>query len=83
MILAGVIASAVAKLLMPAHPASGLFILGIAGSIIAGVMQYSQGLAPGLIIPAAGAVTLLALYAAVARRKVEEKPRREDLRKAA
>ena len=86
MMLAGIIPSAIAKLAMPSQPAGGLFILGIGGSVIAGVMQYSMRQPVNFFIPLAGAVILLAMFAMIAQRpiatKIEEIDH-HDFRKAA
>jgi uncharacterized membrane protein YeaQ/YmgE (transglycosylase-associated protein family) len=78
MIIAGLTCSAAAKLLMPRHRASGLFILGISGAIIAFVMQYSRNQPTGFITPFAGAIIMLGIYAATARRPVARKVERID-----
>ena len=83
MILAGLIASAIAKLLMPRHRAGGLFILGIAGAILAGLMDYSEHHPIGFVAPFIGAVILLALYAVTASRQPAEDARRDEFRRAA
>ena len=83
MIVAGLISSIIAKLLMPAHRVGGLFILGVGGSIIAGVMQYSEGQPNGLVAPFLGAIILLALYAVTARDHVAEKVEHDETRRAA
>jgi uncharacterized membrane protein YeaQ/YmgE (transglycosylase-associated protein family) len=89
MIAAGLIPSSIAVIWMREHPAGGLFILGFAGSIIAGAMQYSVHQPIGFLPSLMGAVTLLVLYAVTARRKgganVErvEKEEHEDFRRAA
>ncbi len=84
MILAGVISSTVAKLLMPAHRASSLFILGVSGAMIAGLMQYSEARPVGFVGPLVGAVILLAVYAVTARpTRIEEKSTNDDIRRAA
>jgi uncharacterized membrane protein YeaQ/YmgE (transglycosylase-associated protein family) len=85
MMVAGLIATACAKLLLPAHSAGRLFILGISGSIIAGLLQYSRSQPIGFVAPLAGAVILLATYAVTVRRHVIEDvdQDRDDFRKAA
>lgn len=70
MIVVGLIAGAVAKLLMPGKDPGGLIVtmlLGIAGSIVAGFLGrslgwYSQGETSGLIASIVGAILLLAVY---------------------
>jgi uncharacterized membrane protein YeaQ/YmgE (transglycosylase-associated protein family) len=84
MIIAGVLAGVVAKLLMPTHDARGIFFLSISGSIIAGVLEYSEGVSIGFVGPLIGAVALLILYAFTARQPVEaKKVDYEDFRRAA
>jgi uncharacterized membrane protein YeaQ/YmgE (transglycosylase-associated protein family) len=82
-IIAGLIPSAIAKLLMRGHGTSGLFILGISGAIIAGLMQYSERQPIGFVAPFVGAVILLAVYAITARRPPAEEARYDEFRKAA
>jgi uncharacterized membrane protein YeaQ/YmgE (transglycosylase-associated protein family) len=70
MIIVGLIVGALAKLIMPGHDPGGTFItilLGIAGSIVAGVLGravgwYSEGQSAGFIASIIGAIILLALY---------------------
>jgi len=86
MIVAGSIATACAKLLMPAHSAGRLFVLGISGSMIAGLLEYSQNQPVGFVVPLIGAAILLCVYAVTGRRQIveeveEAKP--DDFRKAA
>jgi uncharacterized membrane protein YeaQ/YmgE (transglycosylase-associated protein family) len=83
MIAAGLLASSIAKLLLPRQSVGGLFILGFGGAIIAGVMEYSERLAIGFIGPLTGAAVLLTIYAATLRSHAAEKTSRDDLRKAA
>ena len=83
MIVAGTLAGAAAKLLLPSHPTGGLFILGIGGSFIMGVMQYSTGHAVGFGAPLLGAVILLVVYALTTKREVADKGGRGDSQKAA
>jgi len=82
-IAAGLVASSIAKLLLPRRSAGGLFVLGFGGAIIAGVMEYSERLPIGFIGPLTGAAVLLAIYAATVRTHAAEKTSRDDLRKAA
>jgi uncharacterized membrane protein YeaQ/YmgE (transglycosylase-associated protein family) len=51
MILAGLIPSVIAKLLMPAHRAGGIFILGLSGAMIAALLQYSGARPIGFVVP--------------------------------
>ena len=83
MIVAGLMAGAIAKILMPARPAGGLFILGIGGSMIAGVMEYSENHPIGFIAPFVGAAILLAVYAAAGDHQVKEEADDDDFRTAA
>ncbi len=70
MIVVGLIAGAIAKLLMPGKDPGGLIVtmlLGIAGSIVAGFLGrslgwYSQGETAGVIASIVGAILLLAVY---------------------
>jgi len=80
---AGVIPSILAKLFMPAHEISRLFILGLSGSAIAAMMQYADRQPIGFLLPFLGACALLAVYAVTARPPVEETRRRDDFRRAA
>ena len=86
-IVVGLTASIIAKLLMPHDGLGGLFILGFGGSIIAAVMQYSFHQPIGFVAPLTGAVTLLAIYAMTPRREVArttvEEAGHEDIRRAA
>jgi hypothetical protein len=82
-VAAGVIPSICAKLLLPAHDIRGLFILGLSGAGIAGVIQYSERQPIGFLLPFLGACALLAVYAVTTRTQVEETRRRDDYRKAA
>jgi uncharacterized membrane protein YeaQ/YmgE (transglycosylase-associated protein family) len=73
MLIIGLIVGAVAKLLMPGRDPGGIFItmlIGIAGSIIAGVLgrsvgMYRDGDPVGFIASVIGAVLLLAIYRAL------------------
>jgi uncharacterized membrane protein YeaQ/YmgE (transglycosylase-associated protein family) len=82
-IVAGLIPSAIATVLLKGNDAAGLFILGVGGAIIAGIMQYSVNQPIGFIGPFVGAVLLLAVYAFTGHRPVAEKADRDDFRKAA
>jgi uncharacterized membrane protein YeaQ/YmgE (transglycosylase-associated protein family) len=70
MCLIGLIAGALAKLIMPGRDPGGIFItmlLGIAGSLLAGFLGrslgwYQDGQGAGLILSVVGALLLLAVY---------------------
>ena len=86
MFFAGLLAAGIAKLLMPAHGAQGIFLLGISGAIIAGVMEYSEGISIGFLGPLVGATALLTLYAFTGQRPTlaeEERADQDDFRNAA
>ena len=86
-IIAGLTAGIIAKLLMPRDGVGGLFILGFGGSIIAAVMQYSFNQPIGFVAPLTGAVVLLAIYAVTPRREIArgtvEEAANDDIRRAA
>jgi uncharacterized membrane protein YeaQ/YmgE (transglycosylase-associated protein family) len=70
MCLIGLVAGALAKLLMPGKDPGGIFVtmlLGIAGSLVAGFLGrslgwYQEGQGAGLIFSVVGAILLLAIY---------------------
>ncbi len=70
MIVIGLVAGALAKLLMPGRDPGGLVVtilLGIAGSLIAGFIGraagwYDQGQGAGFVASVIGALILLGLY---------------------
>jgi uncharacterized membrane protein YeaQ/YmgE (transglycosylase-associated protein family) len=70
MCVIGLVAGALAKLLMPGKDPGGLIVtmlLGIAGSLVAGYLGramglYNEGEGAGFIMSVVGAVILLALY---------------------
>ncbi|MEO7650281.1 MAG: GlsB/YeaQ/YmgE family stress response membrane protein [Bryobacteraceae bacterium] len=70
MCLIGLLAGALAKLIMPGKDPGGLIVtmlLGIAGSLIAGFLGrtmgwYGEGDGAGLIMSVLGAILLLAVY---------------------
>ncbi len=76
MCLIGLVAGALAKLIMPGKDPGGIIVtmlLGIAGSLVAGFLGralgwYPEGGRAGLIASVAGAVLLLALYRVFIRR---------------
>ena len=75
MCLIGLIAGALAKLIMPGKDPGGIIItmlLGIAGSLVAGFLGralgwYEPGEGAGLIMSVVGAIVLLAIYRMVKR----------------
>ena len=78
-VIIGFLIGFVAKLLMPGRDPGGIFItmlLGVAGSFVAGFLGRALGLyragdvGPGIIASIIGAMILLAVYRAVARRRV-------------
>jgi uncharacterized membrane protein YeaQ/YmgE (transglycosylase-associated protein family) len=76
MIVIGLLAGALAKLIMPGKDPGGLIItvlLGIAGAIVAGFLGrmlgwYGEGDSAGFIASVIGAIILLALYRMVTGR---------------
>lgn len=70
MCLIGLVAGALAKLIMPGKDPGGIIVtmlLGIAGSLVAGFLGrtlgwYQPGQAAGLIMSVVGAILLLAVY---------------------
>jgi uncharacterized membrane protein YeaQ/YmgE (transglycosylase-associated protein family) len=76
MCIIGLIAGALAKLIMPGKDPGGMLItmvLGIAGALIAGFLGralgwYQPGEGAGLIMSVLGAVLLLAIYRIMSRR---------------
>jgi uncharacterized membrane protein YeaQ/YmgE (transglycosylase-associated protein family) len=70
MCLIGLLAGALAKLLMPGKDPGGFIVtilLGIAGSLVAGYLGramglYAEGEGAGFIMSVVGAIILLALY---------------------
>ncbi|MEO7504659.1 MAG: GlsB/YeaQ/YmgE family stress response membrane protein [Sphingomicrobium sp.] len=76
-IVIGLLAGAIAKLLMPGKDPGGCIItmlLGIAGALLAGfigksVGWYDQGEAAGFIAAIVGAVLLLLIYRLIVRRR--------------
>jgi uncharacterized membrane protein YeaQ/YmgE (transglycosylase-associated protein family) len=77
-ILFGLVVGIIAKLLMPGRDPGGFIItilLGVAGSLLGGFIGramgfYGQNQGAGWLMSIAGAVVLLVLYRAVARRRV-------------
>ena len=70
MAIIGLLAGALAKLIMPGKDPGGIFVtmlLGVAGSFIAGFLgraigHYQNGARPGLIASIIGAVVILGVY---------------------
>ena len=70
MCIIGLIAGALAKLIMPGKDPGGIIItmlIGIAGSLIAGFLGralgwYAEGESAGFIMSGVGAIILLAVY---------------------
>jgi uncharacterized membrane protein YeaQ/YmgE (transglycosylase-associated protein family) len=70
MCLIGLVAGALAKLIMPGKDPGGIIVtmlLGIAGSLVAGFLGralgwYQAGQRAGLIMSVVGAILLLAVY---------------------
>lgn len=78
-LIVGLIAGAIAKLIMPGKDPGGILItmlIGIAGSILAGFLGRALGMygagdtGPGIIASIVGSIILLAGYRMVARRRV-------------
>lgn len=76
MCVIGLVAGALAKLIMPGKDPGGIIVtilLGIAGSLVAGFLGralglYQPGQGAGLIMSVIGAILLLAVYRMVKRR---------------
>jgi uncharacterized membrane protein YeaQ/YmgE (transglycosylase-associated protein family) len=70
MCIVGLIAGALAKLIMPGRDPGGILVtmlLGIAGSVVAGFLGrllgwYEPGQGAGLIMSVLGAILILAIY---------------------
>jgi uncharacterized membrane protein YeaQ/YmgE (transglycosylase-associated protein family) len=77
MILLGLIAGGLAKLIMPGRDGGGIFmtiLLGIAGSLLGGFIFNVLGIGDGerwagLIGSVIGAIVILAIYRAVTKRR--------------
>ncbi|MGH8667354.1 MAG: GlsB/YeaQ/YmgE family stress response membrane protein [Burkholderiales bacterium] len=77
MIFLGLIAGALAKLIMPGRDGGGIFmtiLLGIAGSLLGGFLFNVLGIGDGetwagLIGSIIGAIVILAIYRAVTKRR--------------
>lgn len=76
-ILIGLLAGALAKLIMPGKDPGGCIVtilLGVAGALLAGfvgnaVGWYSQGQAGGFIAATLGAIVILVIYRLLVRRR--------------
>src|SRR5262249_31147687 len=89
MLIIGLIAGAVAKLIMPGKDPGGILVtllLGLAGSFIAGFLgracgwYQTPGSGPGLIASIVGAVILLGLYRLAIGRGLGRQDRRLERR---
>lgn len=72
MLIVGLIAGALAKLIMPGRDPGGIIVtilLGIAGSFVGGFILRSEGGTAGLIGSIIGAIILLAIYRLVVSRR--------------
>jgi len=77
MIIVGLIVGAIAKLIMPGHDPGGIIVtmlLGIAGSIVAGLIGramgwYAAGQSAGFIASVIGAIIILAIYRVIIGRR--------------
>ncbi|HVK74016.1 MAG TPA: GlsB/YeaQ/YmgE family stress response membrane protein [Kofleriaceae bacterium] len=82
MLIIGLVAGAIAKLIMPGKDPGGILVtmlLGVAGSLLAGVIGramgwYAQGESAGFIASIIGAVVLLAIYRLVIGRRHHRAP---------
>jgi uncharacterized membrane protein YeaQ/YmgE (transglycosylase-associated protein family) len=78
MLIIGLVIGALAKLVMPGRDPGGVIVttlIGVAGSLIAGVIGrsagwYQRGEAAGFIASVIGAILLLAIYRMVVGRRV-------------
>ncbi len=76
MCIIGLVAGALAKLIVPGKDPGGIIVtmlLGIAGSLLAGFLGralgwYQEGQGAGLIMSVVGAILLLAVYNMLKRR---------------
>ena len=83
-LLIGLVAGGLAKLLMRWSSLGNLLVLGIGGSLIAAGLWYAENQPASLLPPMVGAVILLVIYSVSAdRRAVKDVSREEDFRKAA
>jgi uncharacterized membrane protein YeaQ/YmgE (transglycosylase-associated protein family) len=78
MLIVGLVVGALAKLVMPGKDPGGVIVtalIGVAGALVAGFLGralglYEQGEPAGLIASFLGAILLLAVYRAVAGRRL-------------
>ena len=78
MLIIGLIAGALAKLVMPGRQGGGIIItmlLGIAGALVAGALGHAVGWyrspdeGPGILAATVGALIVLIAYGAITRRR--------------
>lgn len=78
MLVVGLIAGALAKLLMPGRQGGGIVVtmlLGVVGAFVAGALGRAAGWyhdsdqGPGIIAATIGALVVLAIYGAITRRR--------------
>lgn len=77
MVIVGLIVGAIAKLIMPGRDPGGIIVtilLGIGGSVVAGLIGrsvglYREGEPVGFIASVVGAIILLAIYRAIIGRR--------------
>ena len=78
MLIVGLIAGALAKLLMPGRQGGGIIVtmlLGVVGAFVAGALGRAAGWyhgsdeGPGIIAATVGALLVLAIYGAITRRR--------------
>jgi uncharacterized membrane protein YeaQ/YmgE (transglycosylase-associated protein family) len=72
MIIVGLIAGALAKLIMPGRDPGGIIVtilLGIAGSVVGGMLFGGSDNRVGIIGSVVGAIILLALYRLIVGRR--------------
>lgn len=78
MLVVGLIAGALAKLVMPGRQGGGIIItmlLGIAGALVAGALGHAVGWyrspdeGPGILAATVGALIVLIVYGAITRRR--------------
>ena len=82
MIIIGLIAGALAKLIMPGRDPGGIIVtmlLGIAGALLGGFIGralglYGEGEAVGFVMSLAGAIVLLVVYRMMAGRRSTARP---------